>query len=835
MADAAGDVSGAGGESALVSVFFVAILSVIVFPWTLSKLFGEKKEEVSVGMQGRPPVKKRPWIKSNGNFCFVLFWAILIWLCFSVAYNSNHEEQFDPFAILEVPTSASAKEIKSAYRKLSLIYHPDKNPDPQAADYFSNYVSKAYKTLTDEKARKNYELYGHPDGPSSTKFGWALPESLMNNKKVSLFGFIVVFLIILPTSFAMCWLYDSKRYANNVMVETLGIWLNQAQSPVHIKQAHSIHRVIETLTCAAEFAELPVQKKHYPLLESLMKNLIRYKALKEGDKMFKKKVELVRSHFTVLAWTHRIVCAKELKQYRVLHMVPKLMGELVKAAALPRIARHNFCWFAPTQAVIETMQCIIQAVPTEVKKPRTQGSGSNAGKASKGNAGLFQLPYVSEDVIKVLAKGTKDGKVKVKGLGELMALSDRDLKRLLTESLDKEVGKDGVQECFAMVRALPIIDVEECKCYCDQEEEIVVFDPTICELKLKLRRGAHLATIAEQQQNMSADHKSAYDSLVDKYVTKAGSSDSEQGKKLDQEVLDTLAEVYDIPNTKGQVMTAVAPRWPYKKPEKWYFLCGDLKANLLYSYGCVEMEEAEECGFRAALLEQFSKRCFSRLAKMGKNEYGYEGIKKLLPGKLEALEKKSGHRAVRLGFRAPPAGEYEVSVMVFCDSYLGCDKFLTRKIKVDSKARSAAAKDKEVSEKKKKKMEKSHEKQRKAKARAAEAHAASLMSIDDDETTSLQSPQANGDGPPELEEESSEDSDVEYSDEEQEQQLVDYADDESIADSDYSYDSQDTGTSIDEDFEELEMKHWTIQPPAAEDMSKGAKPGAAPPCGSACC
>ena len=100
----------------------------------------------------------------------------------------------------------------------------------------------------------------------------------------------------------------------------------------------------------------------------------------------------------------------------------------------------------------------------------------------------------------------------------------------------------------------------------------------------------------------------------------------------------------------------------------------------------------------------------SRLAKMGKNEYGYEGIKKLLPGKLEALEKKCGHRAVRLGFRAPPAGEYEVSVMVFCDSYLGCDKFLTRKIKVDSKARSAAAKDKEVSEKKKKKMEKSHEK-----------------------------------------------------------------------------------------------------------------------------
>lgn len=38
--------------------------------------------------------------------------------------------------------------MKKAYRQLSLIYHPDKNPDPAAATYFAEFITKAYKTLT---------------------------------------------------------------------------------------------------------------------------------------------------------------------------------------------------------------------------------------------------------------------------------------------------------------------------------------------------------------------------------------------------------------------------------------------------------------------------------------------------------------------------------------------------------------------------------------------------------------------------------------------------------------------------------------------------------------
>lgn len=56
-------------------------------------------------------------------------------------------------------------EIKKAYRKLTLKYHPDKNKDdPQATARFIM-IAKAYEVLTDEDAKAKYEKYGSPDGP----------------------------------------------------------------------------------------------------------------------------------------------------------------------------------------------------------------------------------------------------------------------------------------------------------------------------------------------------------------------------------------------------------------------------------------------------------------------------------------------------------------------------------------------------------------------------------------------------------------------------------------------------------------------------------------------
>ncbi len=54
------------------------------------------------------------------------------------------DSQFFP---LQLERGANDKEVKKAYRQLSLQYHPDKNPDPAAAEIFTR-LSKAHKALT---------------------------------------------------------------------------------------------------------------------------------------------------------------------------------------------------------------------------------------------------------------------------------------------------------------------------------------------------------------------------------------------------------------------------------------------------------------------------------------------------------------------------------------------------------------------------------------------------------------------------------------------------------------------------------------------------------------
>jgi molecular chaperone DnaJ len=68
----------------------------------------------------------------------------------------------DYYEALGIPRKASARDIKAAYRKLARQYHPDvTGDDPQATERFKE-ITEAYETLSDEKRRRAYDLFGHP-------------------------------------------------------------------------------------------------------------------------------------------------------------------------------------------------------------------------------------------------------------------------------------------------------------------------------------------------------------------------------------------------------------------------------------------------------------------------------------------------------------------------------------------------------------------------------------------------------------------------------------------------------------------------------------------------
>lgn len=180
-----GEISEKGSQT--LTILAISVLSCFVVPsafYLLSALLC-RREQDDDSVQER--AVKRCWYSTVGFF--TLLGIALIW--FLSRQISQAALVNDPFAILGIPSGAEARQIRSAYRKLSLTVHPDKGGD---ATQFQRIV-KAYETLTDPVQRAAWEAGANEDEGTT-----GLEEVTLKGRsgKVLLLIYVGVLFVALP-------------------------------------------------------------------------------------------------------------------------------------------------------------------------------------------------------------------------------------------------------------------------------------------------------------------------------------------------------------------------------------------------------------------------------------------------------------------------------------------------------------------------------------------------------------------------------------------------------------------------------------------------------------
>ena len=187
-----------------------------------------------------------------------LGFLVFAWICFlyllSLVSNDGEVNTFDPYVILGISQEAEVSEIKKAYRKLSLKYHPDKNIGDKIAEEMFMRIAKAYESLTDETSKENYKKFGNPDGKQALEVSIGLPKIILENPKVVLVLYLIAMVVAIPSAVGY-WYSNSKQYGEkNIKYETYNAFYTLLQETDRMKN------MPEVIAASAECREINTPK-----------------------------------------------------------------------------------------------------------------------------------------------------------------------------------------------------------------------------------------------------------------------------------------------------------------------------------------------------------------------------------------------------------------------------------------------------------------------------------------------------------------------------------------------------------------------------------------------
>ncbi|KAF5861908.1 secretory subunit [Aspergillus alliaceus] len=379
--------------------FILTLTGLVTFPLTYNLLKPSKELENTaprIKSEYRPEhgdlieAQKRKRLRKERRIkrivTVIVGYAVMAWMVYLILVTARTAPKiWDPYDILGISRSADEKAISRHYKRLSLIYHPDKiRPDPAKNETIEMLnerfveLTKAYKALTDEEVRNNYIQYGHPDGKQSFSIGIALPQFIVTegNGKYVLLVYGGLLGVLLPYIVGKWW-YGSQRYTKEkVLVASAGNIFRE------YKDGLTGGGIIGALSSGDEFKEMLKGLQAEAGLAKLEKMVLADDAtfLSSADREKLKELDdSTRRKALALLWAY--VGRIDLDD-------ATLNGEKYEAAPIALSLTEAFTAIAlafgnlrPILGSFQVSQNIIQAI-------------------APGSSPLLQLPYFTDEVVK---------------------------------------------------------------------------------------------------------------------------------------------------------------------------------------------------------------------------------------------------------------------------------------------------------------------------------------------------------------------------------------------------------------------------------------------------
>merc|ERR1719436_1257361 len=414
-------------------------------------------------------MKTNPWAKTRRRIAsglLIFGWVLFFSVIYQVSQFDYEMANFDPYEILGVSLDADKKTIKSQYKKLSLIYHPDK---PTGNEKLFMKLRKAYDALTDETARYNWEHYGNPDGPQAMQFGIGLPAWIVEEKSSVwvLGGYALIFMVGLPVAVWYWWSRSSKFSGEQVLLDTTQLYYYFFHKTPHMM----LRRVLMVLAASLEFErghnseimERPTDNAEIPQLMKSLPNLginNKEKPLCFGYSV--KARALLFAHMSRVPLPRLTLHQDRLYVIKkcpyLIHEMVSCLSQLILLAHAGRIAR------LPSLDTVEaTMKCsamVVQALWD---------------KASP----LLQLPHIEEDMLKHFYSKRRN----IKSLKQLAMTPDEDRRSLL-----RTLSDDQYKDLRKVLGGFPYLSMTVTTEVVDDEKQHVVTAGSIITVTIMLER-----------------------------------------------------------------------------------------------------------------------------------------------------------------------------------------------------------------------------------------------------------------------------------------------------------------------------------------------------------